>query len=60
MNQAGPQDGEAYEAGEDDGPEEMEAGGFDSPEPADDAFAAPDAPDAQDGPDAPDSSDDEQ
>jgi len=59
-NQPGPQDGDAYEPGEEDGPEEMEAGGFDTPEPADDAFATPDAPDAQGGPDAPDSSDDEQ
>jgi len=60
VNQPGPQDGDAYEAGEDDGPEEMEAGGFDTPEPADDAFATPDAPDAQGEPDAPDSHDDEQ
>jgi hypothetical protein len=37
QQQAGPDNGEAYEAGEDgpddDGPEELEAGGFDRPEP---------------------------
>lgn len=61
---AGPDSGEAFEAGEsegpeDDGPEEMEAGGFDVPELIDRVAApdAPDAPDALDAPDAPDAPD---
>lgn len=48
---AGPENGESFEAGEsegpdDDGPEEMEAGGFDVPEPEEssDANDAPAAP----------------
>ena len=65
---AGPDDGEAFEAGEsegpdDDGPEEMEAGGFDVPEPVDTApesfapdkpdSAAPEAPEPPEAPQAP-------
>lgn len=64
----GPDNGDAFEAGEsdgpdDDGPEEMEAGGFEVPEPNDDApesfaaeapdFSAPEAPEAPDAPEAP-------
>ena len=68
---AGPDDGDAFEAGEsdgpdDDGPEEMEAGGFDVPEPIGDgpesfapaapesaALGSPEAPEAPEAPQAP-------
>ena len=64
---AGPDNGEAFEAGEsegpdDDGPEEMEAGGFDVPEPIGDGpesfapqapeSAAPESPESPEAPEA--------
>jgi len=65
---AGPDNGDSFEAGEsdgpdDDGPEEMEAGGFDIPEPvesneAPDSPASPDSPDDPDSPASPDRDDD--